>query len=201
MQYGFYFDQSRCTGCNSCTVACKDWNQINPGPVRWRKQENHEDGNSVFENLSMACNHCERPACVAACSVGAITKTNKGLVLINRKKCQSLRACITACPFASIHTADDRQESKKLESWQVNHPAQKCGYCWERVEDNMQPVCVAACPVHALDFGDVDALMRRYPDTVRLNKNDFPYAYTNNSTDTGPSFLIKKRKNLIISKI
>jgi anaerobic dimethyl sulfoxide reductase subunit B (iron-sulfur subunit) len=36
MQYGFYFDQTRCVGCNTCSVSCKDFNQINPGHVRWR---------------------------------------------------------------------------------------------------------------------------------------------------------------------
>ena len=44
--------------CNACTVACKDWNQVNPGPVRWRVQETHELAGPVFDNLSMACNHC-----------------------------------------------------------------------------------------------------------------------------------------------
>ncbi len=24
MQLGFYFDQTRCTGCHTCVVACKD---------------------------------------------------------------------------------------------------------------------------------------------------------------------------------
>ena len=38
IQYAFYFDQTRCMSCNSCTVACKDWNQVEPGPVAWRKQ-------------------------------------------------------------------------------------------------------------------------------------------------------------------
>ena len=31
MQFGFYFDQSKCIGCFTCSVACKDWNNISPG--------------------------------------------------------------------------------------------------------------------------------------------------------------------------
>ena len=37
MQVGFYFDQTRCTGCGACQVACKDWNDIPAGPVKWMR--------------------------------------------------------------------------------------------------------------------------------------------------------------------
>lgn len=203
MQLGFYFDQTRCIGCNACTVSCKDWNQVNPGPVRWRKQENHEKNNgvSVFENLTMSCNHCEEPACLTACAANAITKTDKGIVIVDRNKCQALKACITACPFAAPHIADDLQEPKKGENWVVDHPMQKCKYCWERIEDGNSLVCVSACPVRALDYGDIDDLQRKYPDAVRMNPTDFPYAYVNNTNDTKPSFFIKKRTNLVISEV
>lgn len=203
MQLGFYFDQTRCIGCNACTVSCKDWNQVNPGPVRWRKQENHEKNNgvSVFENLTMSCNHCEEPACLTACAANAITKTDKGIVIVDRNKCQALKACITACPFAAPHIADDLQEPKKGENWVVDHPMQKCKYCWERIEDGNSPVCVSACPVRALDYGDIYDLQRKYPDAVRMNPTDFPYAYVNNTNDTKPSFFIKKRANLVISEV
>ena len=206
MQLGFYFDQTRCIGCNACTVSCKDWNQVNPGPVRWRKQENNEKNNglSVFENLTMSCNHCEEPACMAACGANAITKTDKGIVIVDRNKCQQLLSCIIACPFAAPHIADNLQEPKKGENWIVDHPMQKCKFCWERIEDGNAPVCVSACPVRALDYGDIDDLQRKYPDAVRMNKTDFPYAYSLNSitvTDTKPSFFIKKRAKLPFSDV
>ena len=78
---------------------------------------------------------------------------------------------------------------------------QKCKYCWERIEDGNSPVCVSACPVRALDYGDIDNLQRKYPDAVRMNKADFPYAYVNNTNDTKPSFFIKKRTNLVVSEV
>ncbi len=34
-QYGFFFDQGRCYGCKACSVACKDWYDIAPGPEKW----------------------------------------------------------------------------------------------------------------------------------------------------------------------
>jgi anaerobic dimethyl sulfoxide reductase subunit B (iron-sulfur subunit) len=186
-------------------VSCKDFNQINPGPVRWRKHrlEKQEvaNGIGVFENMIMSCNHCAEPACLAVCSVGAITKDSKGIVTVDRNRCQNLRACITACPFAAPKIADDRQEPEKISIWQVNHPMQKCKYCRERVHDNEIPICVQACPFRAIDFGDIDDLMRKYPDAARLNPTDFPYAYVNNTNDTKPSFIIKKRPNMNVSEI
>ena len=110
MQYGFVFDQSRCMGCNACTVACKDWNQVKPGLVRWRKHKGHEKTNEGYdvisqtsaletvENLVMSCNHCDRPACIKSCSSNAISKDpNTGIVSIDREKmpwCISMRDCM-----------------------------------------------------------------------------------------------------------
>ena len=27
-QYGFFFDMNRCYACQACSIACKDWNEI-----------------------------------------------------------------------------------------------------------------------------------------------------------------------------
>ena len=36
-QIGFYFDQTRCIGCHTCSVACKDWHNIEAGSINWRR--------------------------------------------------------------------------------------------------------------------------------------------------------------------
>ena len=51
-QMGFYFDRTRCTGCYTCTVACKDWHDINAGPANWIRLLTIEDGK--FPNLFVA---------------------------------------------------------------------------------------------------------------------------------------------------
>ena len=43
-QMGFYFDQTRCTGCYACVVACKDWHDIDAGPVSWMRVNTIEKG-------------------------------------------------------------------------------------------------------------------------------------------------------------
>ncbi len=205
MRRAFFFDQSRCMACNACTVACKDWNQVNPGPVRWRTQYTYEkvvSGTPVFGSLSMSCNHCEEPACMPACAAAAITKRDDGVVIVDREKCVGLQACIQKCPFATPKISNDRQEPNKKQSWQIMHPMQKCDFCASsRTANNEQPVCVSACGCHALDSGDYDALKLKYPDAVQLNKNDFPGAYADGHEyiDTKPMLLIRKRRTQIIS--
>ena len=208
MQLGFYFDQTRCIGCNTCVIACKDWNMINPGPVRLRNPHLTEKGEAFpsenFFNLPYSCNHCENPACVPACGTGAITKrASDGVVIIDRTKCVDLGACITACPFSAPKQMSDKQEPDQDHSWQVKHPAIKCTFCWDRLAENKKPSCVAACPVRALDYGPMDTLRAAYPDAVQANSTDvvnFPDSTKGNDGsglpygDTKPSLLVKVKK-------
>ena len=199
MRRAFAFDQNKCLSCNTCTVACKDWNQVNPGPARWRTAKTYEtEKEPMFFPLAMGCNHCAKPACVSDCKAGAIIKSPDGIVEIDRNKCKNLKACIVACPFNMLQIADDNQEPDRLTGWQTRHPAQKCNFCIDRIEKGGQPVCVQACPTFAVEMGDFDELMAKYKaqgkDVVQLNRADFPYAYKPGAkTDTDPSLLIVKR--------
>ena len=166
-QMAFYFDQTRCMGCSTCVVSCKDWNDVKPGPANWRRLKTVESGSfpqvGVF-NLVISCNHCANPACVAACPVGAIYKrTEDGIVIVDRDKCQSIRSCVVACPFGAPQFGDDKSEPVKQESWAVPHPMQKCTFCWDRQAVGLPPSCVASCPNRALDFGTVEEIAQKYP--------------------------------------
>ena len=170
-QMAFYFDQNRCMGCNACVVACKDWNNVKPGPANWRRKYSSEDGVfpklSVF-NLIMSCNHCTNPACLTACPIGAIYKREvDGIVLVDRSLCYSLKLCQTACPFGAPQFGDDKSEPKKMSTWMVDHPMQKCTFCWDRLADGKAPACVAACPQRAIDYGFIDDLYKKYPDAQK----------------------------------
>ena len=68
-QYGFYFDQTVCAGCHTCQIACKDKNRLDVGTL-YRKVRTFETGeypNPGIYHLATTCNHCDNPACVAAC--------------------------------------------------------------------------------------------------------------------------------------
>ena len=197
MRRAFVFDQEKCMGCNACSVACKDNNDVNPGPVRWRHQQTYEPQSGGFFPFSMSCAHCEDPACLKACGSRAIIKRPDGIVYIDRARCTDLRTCLDACPFAAAYIADDQQEPHSLSGWRVRHPMQKCDFCKDRQDRGERPICVSSCPCFALDAGDYDEMIAKYKsfgiDLVPLTPSEFPYAYKNNTDDTNPSILVNKR--------
>ncbi len=161
-QMGFYFDQTRCTGCHTCSIACKDWNDI-PVGVNWRQINKIEDGKFpklFLTYLSTACTHCGNPPCVKVCPVEAIIKRESdGIVIVNSKKCigkeECGAKCLKVCPW-------DVPQFRSEE----NAKMQKCNFCLERLEQGQQTICVEACPMYALDAGPLEELRERYGDIV-----------------------------------
>ncbi len=97
MQLGFYVDQTRCTGCFICMVACKDWNDVPAGPASWIRVSTIERGkfpNTFVAFLPNLCYHCTQPLCAWVCPAKAITKSDQnGLVVIDREKCREAGRC------------------------------------------------------------------------------------------------------------
>jgi anaerobic dimethyl sulfoxide reductase subunit B (iron-sulfur subunit) len=155
-QYGFFFDQSRCYGCQACSVACKDWNDIEPGPRKWMSVYDWETG--VFPTLRInvlaySCGHCEKPGCMEACPSGAIFKEDTyGAVLVDTNLCTGARNCVEACPYGSPKFASDAPGEKMT----------KCTMCIDRLERGEKPICVLSCPMRAFDFGPIEELERQY---------------------------------------
>lgn len=158
VQYGFFFDQSRCYGCQACSTACKDWNGIDPGPEKWMTVYEWETGtfpNLRLHALAFPCAHCAHPACVDACEQGAIFKEDKyGAVLVDSEKCVGCRKCKAACPFDAPKFASDRPGEKMS----------KCTMCIDKLETGEKPQCALSCPMRALDFGPLDELIQKYGD-------------------------------------
>lgn len=165
-QLGWLIDLDKCTGCDSCTVACKAENNTRPlgSPMpfkngrgvlpdhvsyRWVvKKETGEYPNPKLEFVTSACNHCEHPACLAACPTNAIFKRDDGIVLIDQDKCIGCKYCIHACPYGApqFNSATEKVE--------------KCTFCVHRLDAGFEPACVTTCVGNALhvvadfDFGE-----------------------------------------------
>lgn len=156
VQYGFYFDQSRCIGCNACSVACKQWHGISPGPEKWMRVYQWETGafpNVKLRFLAISCYHCANPICLRSCPNGAIFKEEGfGAVLIDREKCKGERRCSKACPYGSIVFARDEAGEK----------ASKCTMCIDRLQEGKTPICVLSCSMRALEFGPLKELQERF---------------------------------------
>jgi len=163
-QYGFYFDSDKCTGCKSCQVACKETFNL-PVDTLWRHVLNYQGGswnldegtgiyepNEVFGYfISIACNHCGVPACIASCPVAAIEKDEEtGIVRINADLCIGCVLCLTACPYDAPSAEDDKGIFTK------------CDMCYDLVVAGDVPVCVSGCNMRALDFGELFELQEKY---------------------------------------
>ncbi len=160
-QMAFYFDASVCTGCKACSIACKDKNDL-PLGVIWRRVVQYGNGNWVKQGpfwapnqvfsyyISSACNHCESPICKEVCPAAAISKRDDGIVLIDQTKCVGCRYCEWACPYG----APQFNEAKGVMT--------KCNFCEDLQAQGQNPVCVDACVMRALEFGELDQLRAKY---------------------------------------
>jgi Fe-S-cluster-containing dehydrogenase component len=89
------------------------------------------------------CNHCDLPACVQVCPVGATYQTADGAVLVDRKWCIGCGYCIMGCPYGVrfFHP--------------VEHVADKCTFCYHRISNGETTACVQACPFGARQIGNL----------------------------------------------
>jgi nitrate reductase beta subunit len=84
--------------------------------------------------LPRICEHCLNPSCAASCPSGAIYKrTEDGIVLVDQDRCRGWRMCVTGCPYKKVY---------------FNHrtgKAEKCTFCFPRVEVGIPTVCSETC--------------------------------------------------------
>ncbi|MEV6325275.1 nitrate reductase subunit beta [Nocardia sp. NPDC051787] len=84
--------------------------------------------------LPRICEHCLNPSCAASCPSGAIYKRSEdGIVLVDQDRCRGWRMCVSGCPYKKVY---------------FNHrtgKAEKCTFCFPRVEVGMPTVCAETC--------------------------------------------------------
>ncbi|MFC5909863.1 nitrate reductase subunit beta [Streptacidiphilus monticola] len=84
--------------------------------------------------LPRICEHCLNPACVASCPSGAMYKREEdGIVLVDQDHCRGWRQCVTGCPYKKVY---------------FNHrtgKAEKCTFCYPRIEVGLPTVCSETC--------------------------------------------------------
>ncbi len=84
--------------------------------------------NTHYFYLPRLCNHCTKPACLAACPKNAIYKREEdGVVLIDQSRCEGYRRCVSACPYKKIYYNAAKKKS------------QKCVFCYPRLEQDTGP--------------------------------------------------------------
>jgi formate dehydrogenase iron-sulfur subunit len=170
---GFFTDTTVCIGCKACQVACHQWNELpaenqgrvpltgnsydNTGSfsdVNWRhvkfiEQFSADRSQAAWLMMSDVCKHCAHAPCMEVCPTNAIIRTEFGTVYIREPHCNGCRDCIAACPFGVIHMSPRKQV------------AQKCTFCYDRLQNSLVPACAQACPTQSIQFGPIAELRER----------------------------------------
>lgn len=159
-------DTRRCIGCKGCQVACKAWNKLpaeqtkvtdgeytNPtyfSAITWKvvhfKEIGDYDTNTPgtgglkWRMLADNCKHCIEPSCVSVCPTGALWKRADGPVLYDVNRCVGCGYCEMSCPWG-IPQFDTEMSAIR-----------KCTMCFDRIDQGLEPACVATCPTDTLQF-------------------------------------------------
>ena len=187
MQMAFFFNQARCSGCEACVLACRQW--YYQDDERWTDRRwllSREEGkfpDVAVTYLTLSCLHCEVPACIPACPGRAITKRiEDGIVIVDEDACIGQDncggLCKDACPYEALRFLSEG-----------NGKIQKCDFCLERLLENKKPICVAACPTRALDYGPLDELKAKYGEIKDIK--GFVY-----SPELKPSIVFKAKTGI-----
>jgi len=169
-------------GCRECIGACnkehnvpKFTDEADPKrhEIKWlwqtpyhnafpgNEQEHARKGLEELE-VTVLCNHCEHPPCVKVCPTQATYQRPDGIVMMDFHRCIGCRFCMAGCPYGS-RSFNWRDPHAGLPA-KVPNPAyptrmrgvvEKCTFCSERLDKNLQPACVEACTEKLLVFGDL----------------------------------------------
>lgn len=172
-------DESKCTACRACQVACKEWNQNsavkttntgsyeNPptlGSDTWMRilfNEQYDGGKMSWLFTKHQCMHCDDAACVDVCPPNATLHEEATLpdgtvlkrVATNPDRCIGCNYCRVACPF-DVPGYDQKDKGIK-----------RCTLCVDRVTNDVAgfntPACVKVCAPGTLTFGNRDELIAK----------------------------------------
>jgi formate dehydrogenase iron-sulfur subunit len=181
---GVLVDTTVCVGCRHCEWACKDAHNLLAGNLDSYEDRNiletkrrpdhtaltvvneytHGKNSNLPVDVKVQCMHCDHPACVSACIVGAFTKQESGTVVWDTDKCIGCRYCMAACPF----------QIPAFEYGKAINPLiMKCDFCFNRTKDGKLPACVNICPVEALTYGPRTELIKIARNRIKRNPNRY----------------------------
>ena len=156
-----YIDLNRCIGCNACSLACKQENNVELGGL-WNRVYGAESGSfpSVdIRVMPMLCHHCGNAPCKAKCdSLGyrAIVQRSDGIVYIDPAPCTGCQQCLPVCRYKAIFF---NAKTNK---------AEKCHLCMHRIDAGLPPACVITCLAITREFGDYATLRAKHPNAKSM---------------------------------
>jgi len=182
MENGFIFNDFLCVDCKACSAACILENGWTTSP-----REIFTFNSGILPclqviNLSLACNHCEKPVCLEGCPAAAYSREpGSGAVVVDEDRCLGCSYCIWNCPY----------DAPKITA---KGTIEKCNLCYPRISEGLEPACTSACPTGALSFGTIS------PVSIQVNNpGAAPEWFPDKKLNPGISFSgSAKRYNLKI---
>ncbi len=159
----------RCIGCRHCEVACAIehsqnktlFGAVSEDPIP--KPRIHVEVGPGLLTFPNRCRHCDPAPCLQVCPTGALQRdAETDSVIVDYAKCIACAACAMVCPFGII------QFDKTYQIALDRNVNTKCDHCIDRQRTGRIPACVEACKTGALEFGDVN-------DLIRTNRKDFTF--------------------------
>ncbi len=151
-RWGMVIDLDRCTACGSCTVACRQENNVpsfGPDPrydgrqIEWMTMlwKEADQPGGLPTALPFPCQHCASAPCVKVCPVGATLKSPEGITLQIWDRCIGCRYCMVACPYGRRsfnweEPAWDGTQTQLLNPDVATRPhgvVEKCTFCHHRI--------------------------------------------------------------------
>ncbi len=159
-----FVNPERCIGCKHCKVACgvehseskSLYQAVFEEPLA-RPRIHVEPGLYLNTSFPNKCRHCDPAPCMQVCPTGAISRSDdlSEIVIIEGNNCILCGMCAMVCPFDVITYG---------RTWTValrKDIAVKCDHCIERQHRGEIPACVEACKVGALEFGQINELVKK----------------------------------------
>ena len=159
-QPAIYIDLRRCIGCNACSLACKQENNVSIGE-RWNEVYGIESLSSPtldIRVMPMYCQHCNNAPCKQKCdSLGyhAIIQRPDGIVYIDPAKCVGCQQCLSSVNIRRYTSA------RRPVKW-------KSHLCMHRIDQGLAPACVITCLAITREFGEFTDLQALHPDAKRM---------------------------------
>ena len=173
MSKALLYDATICIGCKQCEAACATQNKLSYDDAIGAEPTQSEHKFTVVltkgeKFMRRLCMNCADPACVSACPVAALRKTEAGPVIYEESRCMGCRYCMVACPF----------NVPRYEWGKTLPKVRKCTMCSDRVSAGQATACAEICPTAATKFGEREALIEEAQRRIRDNPGQYvPHIY------------------------